>query len=299
MVSGKLFVALAVGVVAVAALGVALGEPATLFGLGRTDAAMQAQVGDCRTFDAPGRYVLTADVNASGADACFVVRSSGVRIDGNGYEVRGVGNDSTGVLVPEQDTAPANVTVSDLGVVGFTTGVRVASFRPGEPVVRIGNVSVADGGTALDFEDGAGTVENVRIRGNERAVSLEAVENTTFRAVTIRNNGRGIDVGTGAEASFVDVTIQNNEGRGVFTDEQAGNSSFDRSRIAGNGGRGIVHQGRNLTLTRSVVRDNADTGLLVTSATATVADSLITDNGDADLRVFRGDVTLSNATVGR
>jgi len=297
MVSRTLPLALVLAALAVTGVGLALAGVVSTEDADANAVLQQQQVDACGTIDTPGRYVLTADVNASGGDACLVVQADDVTIDGDGYAIRGEGPESVGVAVPGEEGPPENLTVRNVDLVGHGTGIGVEPFRTGDATIRVRNVRIAAGETGFDLEDASGSVANVTVENNERGMSLGVTDNLTVRNVTVQDNGRGVGLSAGADATFVEVQIRRNDGEGVFTDEQTGTVRFERSLVARNGGDGIFHQGDDLTVSESVVRANGEAGLDVDFGAARLLDTRLADNGDGGLELTRADLRLSNVTL--
>jgi PGF-CTERM protein len=84
--------------------------------------AQATGIDSCTTIDTPGRYVLTADVSASGGGDCIVVTASDVTVDGAGHTVSGDGDH--GIFVDGSATGTvSNVTVTRVKTVGWSIGV--------------------------------------------------------------------------------------------------------------------------------------------------------------------------------
>ncbi len=78
----------------------------------------------CTTISSPGTYVLTADVIDSPADACFIITSSDVTLDGNGHTIDGTDRWTTfGVFVHNPDTALTNINIKNLRVLDWSYGI--------------------------------------------------------------------------------------------------------------------------------------------------------------------------------
>src|SRR6056297_1254479 len=114
MVSRTLPLALVLAALAVTGVGLALAGVVSTEDADANAVLQQQQVDACGTIDTPGRYVLTADVTASGGDACLVVQADDVTIDGDGYAIRGEGPESVGVAVPGEEGPPENLTVRNV-----------------------------------------------------------------------------------------------------------------------------------------------------------------------------------------
>lgn len=69
----------------------------------------------CSVVDAPGEYVVTADLSATDVDQCILVASSNVVIDGDGHTITGTDTYSGIVVSP----GVSNVTIRNLTIEGF------------------------------------------------------------------------------------------------------------------------------------------------------------------------------------
>ncbi|MFC7044093.1 NosD domain-containing protein [Halobacteriaceae archaeon GCM10025711] len=185
-------------------------------------------VDSCTVIDEPGRYELASNLTSdqdSGGEACLVVASSDVTLDGNGHTIDATDDDQTGgVVVVGRAETLTNVTVTDLRVTGQTTGV---SLR-----------NVADS-----------RVADVTATHNANGVWVRDSENVTVAdSVVSRNDGRSADGSgfgvrisgdfehpTASDGTVVEnTTVVENPYRGVAIEGSADNVVRD-SHIAGNG----------------------------------------------------------------
>lgn len=120
---------------------------------------------DIEIGDVPNEtYVLADDVSTEGG--CINISEPfGITIDGAGHTISG---DGTGVGINAQNRG--SVTIRNLELVGFDTGIRIS------------------GGTTLGPMNA--TLENVSIHDNETGALVESEGNLTLHRSTVRDNRR-------------------------------------------------------------------------------------------------------------
>lgn len=159
----------------------------------------------CATISTPGQYVLTQNVSVSGVPNCLYVESSDVVVDGNGYAIDGQGTPGNAVEVDGPGGAVDNVTVRNLTVRNWETGVDVD--QTSNATVRALTVrDVERGVRAFDTDVGL-VVADVDV---ERASSVGVLVEDSIR-VRVTNN-RVADVGT-VSAPGVGIDLNASTGR--------------------------------------------------------------------------------------
>ncbi len=256
--------------------------------------ALDRQIDSCGNVTEPGRYELTADLQATGDRSCLWIQSADVTIDGNGFTIEG-------------DGSPANVTLEPGSA---DAGILVYNEAAGADQVQIDNVTIRDveatgwnAGVQSDLDlDSIGDVSNVTItdstfRGNDVGVSLFDW-NATLRDVTLADNEYGLRGYEAGSVSVENATIEANTW-GVSATEGT-NVTLDRSVVQDNSEAGVVASfGGVATVVNSVVAGNDRTGVESdTSGAIYVSNTTVLINGGAGVQVDGGlGATLENVTV--
>jgi hypothetical protein len=220
-------------------------------------------IGGCGTIDAPGTYQLTRDVQTTANGSCLVVESGDVTIDGNGYEFRGAGGDSTGILV-SSDYEGGTVTLRNIDVVNW-------------------------GNWGIEQDAGNLVVENASIVGNGGGYTAGGIGSVELADVDVRSNqGTGIDTTTILAMRITGTNVVENGGSGLSMID-GGDVTIDRSQFDGNGGYGMhVGHSMNLTATNAGFDGNEGGGVLIAGSghgtAVTVAESTISSNGGDGVR---------------
>ncbi len=238
----------------------------------------------------PGSYYLTGNVTGVVGKHGIEVVSSGVTIDLNGFELRGVSGMGAfdGISVTTAgltDIAIVNGSVRGWGDKGIELnglGNRV------ERVLVSGNAGVGIGlgnaGTATEcsaVQNGAGgisssfgcTISRCTAYANTgNGISAAGTGSTITGCLAYTNTGTGIVAGAGC--TVVDCTASGNSGTGI-----SGNITCVVSRCVShfNGGRGIVAN-INTTVSDCCVSANSLDGIQC-SDQCTVSDNSCTNNG--------------------
>lgn len=281
-------------------LGLCVGLTLAGTGLAQQSTDGGTPVSSCTVVDDPGRYELTANLSAE-AGVCLYVRSDDVTIDGNGHAVTGSGAaNGTGILVfngtaDQRRRGPelSNVTVRDVRVDGWGTGVALGVFARDGPRATLRNVTAtgnrfgvrlldADGSTlrnvtATGGSDGLVLWETADVRATDVVVAgnddtglylAQEVTNGTFRRVTaVDNDDEGVYFSTSvARNRLSEARVMANRGPGIeFADSDR--NVVENATVVGNSGPGVLSDPANADRLRNVtVRDNGGGAYLSRSA---------------------------------
>lgn len=125
---------------------------------GHASAAGATTIDACTTLDAPGSYVLTADIVTSEDGDCITVAAADVTIDGDGHTIDGTWDRSQSRYVVGVNVTESNVTVRNLDVVQFSRGINVVGGSDGNAVV---NVTIEDAWFGVRLGDGGASDDNL------------------------------------------------------------------------------------------------------------------------------------------
>jgi hypothetical protein len=244
----------------------------------------RSTVTGCGVFDAPGRYEV-GDVSADLGrfDTCLEIDHGDVHLAGTGGStIEGTG-DGTAVGVGTGATGATNLSVADLAVDGFDTGVDVRTATATVDGVRVANAS-----EGIAAPNGRPTVRNVVVADAAReGVRLAGAATATLRNVTVDGAGTaGVDA-TGAGTVDVDGLVV-----------RSSPTAID----AGGAGSATL---RNVTATGAVggpaaIRADGAGTAIVENATVANATGLavnVSGGGDATVSALRAS-NVSTATDG-
>lgn len=293
--------------------------------------AQQDQIDSCTVINESGHYQLNDTVQTDQETSCIVVDASDVVIDGDGLTIEGPGavNDSdrphfAGVFVNSSSDEPyENVTVRNVDVTGFETGIQVDYPSFGGPDATLENVVLRQNHHGIEHLGGDLTMTNVAVENNDGTALLAgeagSVEGTD---VTIRENGAGVsgyESGVSLEASVIahndghgasvgphitlqltDVEVSGNGGLGVAATSNGASVVIDGGSVADNGGPGVTIRGMaEGDLADVHVTGNAEDGIrTLGGATVTLSDVTADENDDLELNGAEGNVSASEFHVG-
>jgi hypothetical protein len=168
-------------------------------------------IADCTALNESGVYDLAGPVSGAvpSGSACVSVNASDVTIAGNGHALTGNGS---GTAVAVARTGFSNVTVRNLSVAGYETGLDLE----GTVDSSVRNLSIETDFTGVDFQDATAPrvrdVDTTLTGGTGVAVNSASgaiVRNVT--AVQTLRGGSGVGAGFTTNATLVDVDVE-----GVF-----------------------------------------------------------------------------------
>lgn len=272
------------------------------------------QIDSPTIIDEPGEYEVVADFDGeareydvSGIDVCIWVRSSDVTIEGNGHTMSGDG-EGTGIQVagPEHqgpDDAARNVTIRDLRVENWHTGISLGRIREWFTSTLLDNVTATDCVTGVYlFTANGSELRNVAANGNDGSgIYLYEVHDVIGDRLTVSGNGRGFtfhDIVSRCE--FTDVTVTGNGGAGIDTGIDVFGNTFRNLTVADNDGTGIRSMdGGSNTIEDALIEDNAKGGIFLRGDSETLVGVAIRNNDGLQIDARDGNrLTASGLRVG-
>lgn len=240
--------------------------------------------GEPIVIDEPGFYKLDGDITVENEEVGIAIRSSDVRLDGDGNTVSGEGS-GAGISVSNENitnTKINNITLKNLG-----TGIAVSFPRR----TLIENVTVINSeiGLLLDVNTISTVVRNSTF--DNSPLSLAPSENTFLIGNTITGSDRfGIILEDTISASIISNEITDNDGPGIlspFSDDTV----VVANEIANNGGNGIEFsdQSFNAEIRANKIVKNGGFGVVVGSAGNTIIDNILTGNDDGPCDIADND----------
>lgn len=238
---------------------------------------------------ASGSYVLTSNLTSPNQNTgALSISVGGVRIDLNGFTIRGVTTCTAGassvVCTPSDGVNPLvsasttlgsvtleNGTISnggglgaDLGSRAIVRNVRFQSNRTGG--LRTGLLStvsdcIATENGGIGFEMGSSSRISAVVSGTNGGDGIEAGTASTVLDSTLNANfGHGID---GDQLTISRNTVNGNQQNGILVNNQA---TISGNSVMGNAGNGIACIGsstRGCSVSDNTVNGNSATGLLL------------------------------------
>ena len=94
---------------------------------------MNQEIDNCTLISVPGTYVLNRDIINSNNPSCIQITANNVSLDGVGHTVDGI-DSGKGVYVHNQYSQLTNVTIKNLTVTDWETGINYENTRNGSIV---------------------------------------------------------------------------------------------------------------------------------------------------------------------
>ncbi|MFP9062373.1 right-handed parallel beta-helix repeat-containing protein [Natrialbaceae archaeon A-chndr2] len=251
---------------------------------------------ECAVIHFPGTYTLAGDLN--GSQTCIEITADDVVLDGMGHTIEGVDVDDDGSQYGIHVNDADNVSISDVSIDGWDTGLYVA----GNDGVFT-DVLVENGGTGAEFANAhdneitnltvrytenraltvgafgsspasGNTFTNVIAYDTERsgggfnpgAINLGwAASNNEFVGVNASNSTAGIRTASGSSSNtLVDIEAHDNDRYGLSLESSNGDI-FDGVEVSRNGWHGIRINGDWNSLSNVTATDNDGTAIYLTS----------------------------------
>jgi parallel beta-helix repeat protein len=265
-----------------------------------SQAATPTEVTECRSILEPGRYVLDGSIGDTTDEVCLFIGASDVVLDGAGNTVDGDGGEAgVGVSIGE---SVENVTVRNLTVTDFGTGVEVDAFEPRD--VELTGLTVRSNGAGVEVRQGArptsvgaqdeeAPADTVRLSDSEvgnnaaNGVTINGVPGLVVERTVVADNGRsGIVVQNADRTTIRGNTVSGNDRKGVFVIDAADVSVINNTLSGSDDG---IQLGRP-----PLDNEAASAG----APGATIADNTVLDHG-LGIRLFDGSegTTVRNNTI--
>lgn len=215
----------------------------------KTPAEAQVPITECATLEAPGSYVLTGNLSATGN--CLVAAADFITIDLGGFAITGDGN---GAGITDNGVQRLGIVIRNGAVTIFPTGIDLGASL-GSQVIR---VRVNDNGTGILVGNGS------TVAGNN---------------ATQNNNG----IVVGNASTVTGNTASSNFVNGIFV---GNGSTVTRNTATGNGGGFMpgtgIAVGSGSTVSGNTASSNSGNGVRVTCPSNVIGNATV-NNTDTNL----------------
>jgi len=219
---------------------------------GPPDEEPSRQLTSCTVISEPGTYELVDNVTGGDGDVCIEIQSGDVRLDGQGYEIRGPGDvtgtyderapigiyvNNTDVPLTPDITDLENVTIVNVSVSGWNRGI--TGSETGNINLTVADSAIRDNWAGADFNAGSSqyvSFQNVTIAGNEEYGATHGGVGGGVLAISdslVENNSEGIFVADSTPVSIDSSTFEGN-GAGLHLGTLSGPSTISNTTIRDN-----------------------------------------------------------------
>jgi hypothetical protein len=217
-------------------------------------AAAPIAVNACQTLSAPGNYIVTKNLTASGD--CLVLTVSNIAIDLQGHKI--VGNGSSGGIT-DGGNSIAYIIVANGKISNFSEGIDLSTDteQTANLILNVNSSGNAADGIFMKGRDN--NLVNVTASNNGGAgVELLNCCDSLFKVTTNGNNAEGVLFN--AEDYLLNVTSNGNSADGVSGSDD---SLIVNSVANKNSGNGFDLQSFDNLVVSSVANGNSENGILL------------------------------------
>src|SRR6202158_469476 len=243
--------------------------------------AAPTAVNACQTLSAPGNYVVTKNLTASGD--CLVLTVSNIAIDLQGHKI--VGNGSGGGITDGGNNI-AYIIVANGKISNFSEGIALSTStnQTANLILNVNTSGNAADGIFMRGRDN--NLTNVTASNNGGAgIELLNCCDSLFKVTTTGNSAEGVHFN--AEDYLLNVTSNGNSADGV----SGGSDSFIVNSVANkNSGKGLNLLDTDNLVVSSVANGNSGSGMLLGESNQ-VTDSKAGKNHGNGIE-FQGDFGL-------
>ena len=236
---------------------------------------------------------LNCDLEAVSNGTCFTVGTDGITIDGGGFTISGDGH-YYGIDV----TGRSNVTIRNIGISRFTSGINLADSS----YIEISDSVISDNqwwtGIYLYNSDHCTISGNTMVgngRGtNGRAILMGSASGTAITDNTLDASGNGIILSAAVDSTTIARNrVTNSQGDGIRLGAGVTGTVLEANTVCGSGDHDIENAGtsntgdHNICGTTDGYDDPGAAGCTYGCAPPWIHD--YDGNGTSDIAVFRGD----------
>lgn len=211
-------------------------------------------VSDCVVIKSPGYYELAEDIINCTTKHCITITASDVVLDGAGHTIDGGDANASierfGIYVKNSSTALSNVTVKNLNVTGWNTGIYF---------YKVKNSSI----------------ENNQVYNNKNGIYLDCSNHISLTNNTVYNNSDGIYYWYASRTKITNNTVYNNSVDGINLVVSHDNT-ITNNIINNNSGAGIrfVDSNNNALICNSAYNNGVGLHTITSSNTAIINNNL-------------------------
>ncbi len=201
-------------------------------------------ISSCTTIATPGEYVLNQNIINSSEGTCIAIKSNDVVFDGAGYIIDGIDIYSTfGVFVYDSTTGLPNVTVKNVTVTDWDTGIKYESVVNGSITNNTAN-SNREWGIFLQSSHNIMLIGNIASNNSEGIELIDSTSNTLSGNNASKNDYNGIRLAFSGNANntFIGNIVNSNQGGIILGAGIYGGSTYNilNGNIVSNNGIGIM-----------------------------------------------------------
>lgn len=236
-------------------------------------------IDSCTTIEEPGHYRLGADIENSDASTCIEIETSDVVLDGDGRTVDGVNNDSSIGVSIDGNNSLSNVTVQNLTVTDWESGVRYHDVIDG--AVTAVNATNTSEGIALHSVEET-TVENNVVLGNDVGIFVDdsSTNNSVARNNAV-NNTDGIALWASDDNAITNNTVRNSEDNAISLAVRSANNTLAGNTVVTNDYGIVIDRSNENEVTDNTVRNSTRDGIVLLGANnSTVAENTAANGRD-------------------
>lgn len=225
--------------------------------------AAATAVNACQTLSAPGNYVVTSNLTASGD--CFTLTVSNIAIDMQGHKI--VGNGS-GAAITDGGNSIRYIIVANGKISNFAKGIDLSS----------------DSGQTADL------ILNVNVSGNTGdGINIQGRDNSLTSVIANNNGGNGIVQGSCCDSIF-NVETNGNAGDGINLSDE---DYLKNVTSNGNGGNGVIGSSDSFVVL-SIANQNASNGIELQNGNNFVVLSIANGNSGNGILLSQHDMATDS-----
>lgn len=225
--------------------------------------AAATAVNACQTLSAPGNYLVTSNLTASGD--CFTLTVSNIAIDMQGHKI--VGNGS-GAAITDGGNSIRYIIVANGKISNFAKGIDLSS----------------DSGQTADL------ILNVNVSGNTGdGINIRGRDNSLTSVIANNNGGNGIVQGNCCNSIF-NVETNGNAGDGINLSSE---DYLKNVTSNGNGGNGVIGSSDSF-VALSIANQNASNGIELQNGDNFVVLSIANGNSGNGILLSQNDMATDS-----
>ena len=258
-----------------------------------------SEVGKCFEINAPGYYKLGEDILNCTTKQCITITASDVVLDGAGHTIDGGDANASierfGIYVKNSSIELSNVTVKNLNVTGWNTGI----YFYGVKNSRIENNQVNNNknGIYLDYSNHISLTNNT-VYNNSDGIYYWYASRTNITNNTVYNNSaRGINLMVSHDNTLTNNIINNNSGAGIRFEASNNNTLICNSAYNNGVGLHTITSSNNAIINNNLYKNTRGGISLCYSHNNTLINNSVYNNMQSGIILTLKNSTLKNNKV--